>query len=143
MTTSESGRTAVALLLSDAGGEELLFTQCIDGKSALHIAAYFGYTETARVLATSGGKALLHLKDHGKGSTALHYASYSGHEAAVKLLIELGGEDLVLEPDHGGEMAWASAMLGGHVGIERLLLEAEAFGGSETVGGAAKTQPMS
>ena len=125
-------QAAVALLLVDTGGEELLFTQCMKGTAALHVAAAAGHTETARVLATSGGKALLHLKEHTTGYTALHDAAFGGHEAAVKPLIAVGGEDLVLEPAHGGEMAWATAMLGGHFGIEWLLHEAEAFGLSES-----------
>ena len=67
---------------------------------------------------------LLHLKEHRSGGTALHLAALHGHEEVVRLLIEVGGKDLVSESADNGVPAWVAANVGGHVGIERLLLEA-------------------
>jgi len=56
--------------------------------SALHWAAYNGYTETVKDLLEDG---TISVNDKSKdGYSALHWATYNGHTEIVKILLEAG-----------------------------------------------------
>ena len=86
--------------------------------TGLHLTAYFGVDNAARVLLGSNGPDL---KDS-YGRTPLSWAAASGHEAVVKLLLETGKVDADSKDIYGRTpLSWAAA--NGHEAVVKLLLE--------------------
>ncbi len=117
-----------SLLESDP---QLLESQAVDGKTALHKAAYAGHTDLVRYLLEMGADPAARTNQN---STPAHGAAYYGHEEAIALLIEHGAP--VNAPNAYGYVPLLSACAGGHVGIVRRLIAAGADLNAKTDQGA-------
>jgi uncharacterized protein len=94
-----------------------------DGWPALHLAAYFGSTESVKILLDRG--AGIDMLSTNMGNTALQAAVANDQTDVVRLLIDRGAEvDYAMA--QGEHTALHSAVLGGNVEIVRMLLEAGA-----------------
>lgn len=87
-----------------------------NGRTALHLAARFGYPETALLLLEAGAQATL---ADGAGMTPLHFAAESGVDATVSLLIERGAS--VAARDNAGRTPEMAALSKRHLELGRRL----------------------
>ena len=94
-------------------------------RTALHCAAYGGFTECLNVL-LSEGQASIDLQDS-EGITALHWACSVGHMEAVQLLVAAGAGVNVMELDGERLTPLDYAIIGGHQEVVQLLIESGAL----------------
>ena len=85
-------RIGAARELLDLGADAWL--QDSRGLTALHIAVASGVAAAARLLVTSRGKGLLHVRD-AAGCTPLHLAIVQGREEIVGFLLDCGADPAV------------------------------------------------
>lgn len=85
------GRTRGLQELLDAE-PELASAWSRDGFTALHLAAFFGQEDAARILLERGAEANLVARHESIHVTPLHSAAAGGHPAIVKLLLEHGAD---------------------------------------------------
>ncbi len=111
----------IARLLVDAGAD--VDFQDGQGETALHIAAHFGHTESARILlaGNQGHRASTEISESTFGWAPLHIACVDGWLAMVKLLVAAGAN--VSRNDTSGWTAKEHATLRGHLDISRALIE--------------------
>lgn len=92
-----------------------------DGFAPLHLAAFFGQLEAARLLVEKG--ADLHARSTNRrlpSVTPLHSAAAARHTAVAELLLEAGADPNVAQ--NGGWTALHSAAANGNAELARLLL---------------------
>ena len=94
-------------------------------RTALHCAAYGGFTECLSVLLNEGN-ADINLQD-AEGVTALHWACSSGHMETIQLLIGGGANLNMMEVDGERLTPLDYAIIGGHQEVAQLLIEQGAF----------------
>jgi uncharacterized protein len=94
-----------------------------DGWPALHLAAYFGGTESVKILLDRGSG--IDMLSTNMGNTALQAAVANDQTEVVRLLIERGAE-VDYATAQGEHTALHSAVIGGNAEIVRMLLEAGA-----------------
>ena len=87
---SITGNAAIARLLLDAGGDDLLAVVDPNGSSALDVAAQHGHADLVRaILSRPAGRALTtRLRPFDHRPSALMAASFNGHVEVVRLLPE-------------------------------------------------------
>jgi ankyrin repeat protein len=85
------GRTRGLEELLD-GEPELVTSWSPDGFTALHLAAFFGEKEAAKILLERGAEANLVARHASIHVTPLHSASAGGHHEIVELLLEHGAD---------------------------------------------------
>ena len=85
------GRTRGLEELLD-GEPELAASWSPDGFTALHLAAFFGQAEAAKVLLERGAEVNLVARNANIHVTPLHSAAAGSHAEIVKLLLEHGGD---------------------------------------------------
>ena len=85
------GRTRGLEELLD-GDRELAKAWSRDGFTPLHLAAFFGQHEAAKILLQSGAEVNLVARNESIHVTPLHSAAAGSHAAIVKLLLEHGAE---------------------------------------------------
>lgn len=90
-----------------------------DGLTALHLAAYFGHNEAARLLIGHGAPAGVLSHDDGE-QTPLHLAVLGGHHETAALLLEAGARADAQE--RGGVTPLHTAARWGDFRLARLLL---------------------
>ena len=71
----------------------------VEQRTALHMAAGFGMTNTVRLLLERLGPSAIGTLDHLDGQTALHYAARGGHAEVALMLLGKGGDDLLMVED--------------------------------------------
>lgn len=99
-----------------------ILTNCLCcRRTALHCAAYGGFTECLNVL-LSEGHADINLQD-AEGITALHWACSAGHLDAVQLLVSSGAGVNMMEVDFERLTPLDYAIIGGHQEVAQLLIE--------------------
>lgn len=108
----------VRLLL--AKGADVDRQDNVHGNSAIHEAAWKGYSRTIRILAET--RADLR-KCNAGGFTALHLCCQNGHNQACRELL-LAGCDPDL-PNNYGDTALHTAARYGHAGVTRILISAQ------------------
>ena len=89
--SAATGRTRGLEELLD-GEHELLGSWSVDGFTPLHLAAFFGREEAAKVLVERGADVNLVARNPNLHVTPLHSAAAGGHGAIVKLLLEHGAD---------------------------------------------------
>jgi ankyrin repeat protein len=89
--SAATGRTRGLEELLDAE-PELTGSWSSDGFTALHLAAFFGQEEAARILLERGADANLVARHESIHVTPLHSAAAGSHAAIVKLLLEHGAD---------------------------------------------------
>ena len=94
---------------------------CVFRRTALHCAAYGGFSECVRVLLEEGGASVT-LQDD-EGITALHWACSVGHMDVIHLLLTAGANPNVMEVDGGRLTPLDYAIIGGHQEAAQLLIE--------------------
>ncbi len=113
------GRTArVTELLEQHAPRAKKFAD--DGYTALHLAAFFGHVEAARVLLQHGAEVDAIARNPTK-VTPLHSAAAIGSRELIVLLLDAGAR--VNEKQKGGFTALQACALQGNVELVRLLLE--------------------
>ena len=91
-------------------------------RTALHCAAYGGFSECVSVLLEEGG-ATVNLQDL-EGITALHWACSTGSlDVVQQLLINAGADPNLMEVDGGRLTPLDYAIIGGHQDVAQLLIE--------------------
>jgi ankyrin repeat protein len=95
-----------------------------DGFTALHLAAFFGEEEAAKVLVERGADANAVSTNSTIVVTPLHSAAAGAHTEIVKLLLEAGADPNARQPD--GFTALDAARQNGDDESEQALLEAGA-----------------
>lgn len=100
------------------------------GFSALHIAAYYGFTSILKLLLDSGADPNL---PDANGTNALYIAAQKGHLEAVRILLAAGATNQLIE---GGFTPLYIASQEGHPEIVKLLLETGAEVNQENQNGA-------
>lgn len=132
--SAKNGHMNVLEALRNAQEDSISLTSRKLGMSALHIAAFYGQTETVRDLlqyipATSTTDPPLSLatsfiKDLGteSGLTPLHMAAYSGEENVVRLLLNFEGVQVDAPTVNFGYNPIHLACRGGHTTVVGLLL---------------------
>ena len=85
------GRTRGLEELLD-GEPELARSWSKDGFTALHLAAFFGEEEAARILLERGAEVNLVARNASIHATALHSAAAGSHPGIVKLLLDHGAD---------------------------------------------------
>lgn len=70
-----------------------------DGFTALHLAAYFGQEEAAKILLERGAEPNVVARHATIVVTPLHSAAAGAHSAIVKLLLEAGADPNARQPD--------------------------------------------
>lgn len=103
---------------SIARGAEVNVAKDKNGQAALHIAAWTGNVEIARILVENG--ADVNIKDRG-GETPLHIASYYGKADMVRFLLENGAK--VGARKNNGATPLHDAAIIGRADVARLLIE--------------------
>ncbi|ODM89562.1 Ankyrin-3 [Orchesella cincta] len=131
---AKNGHTNVLEALRNAQEDSINLISRKLGMSALHIAAYYGQTETVRELlqfipATSGTDppltvATAFIRELGTESkmTPLHMAAYSGEENVVRLLLNFEGVQADAPTQNFGFNPLHLACRGGHTTVVGLLL---------------------
>ena len=95
-------------------------------RTALHCAAYGGFSECVSVLLEEG-RATVNLQDL-EGITALHWACSTGSlEVVQQLLINAGADPNLMEVDGGRLTPLDYAIIGGHQDVAQLLIESGAL----------------
>jgi uncharacterized protein len=89
--SAASGRTRGLEELLDAE-PELARSWSTDGFTALHLAAFFGQEDAARILLERGAEVNLVARHESIHVTPLHSAAAGSHAAIVKLLLEHGAD---------------------------------------------------
>lgn len=106
-------------LLSSLSSSSLSFR-----RTALHCAAYGGFTECMTVLLDAGAEVG---RQDGEGITALHWASSAGHGDAVELLLGTGANPNLMEVDGEHLTPLDYAIIGGHQEVAQVLIECGAL----------------
>ena len=113
------------------GLEELLDTDTglatawsADGFTALHLAAYFGQEDAAKLLLERGAEANIVARNANIVVTPLHSAAAGSHSGIVKLLLAAGADPNARQPD--GSTALDAARQNGDEESEEALLAAGA-----------------
>jgi ankyrin repeat protein len=120
-----------ASILGDTGKVDELLTAnrslvsalSSDGWTPLHLAAFFGKDDAARLLLNKGAQADAR-STNAMQNTPLHAAAAGKHTAVVKLLIERGAS--VNARQHGGWTPLHAAAQNGDVEMARALVDAGA-----------------
>ena len=92
------GRTRGLEELLDAE-PELAKSWSADGFTALHLAAFFGQEDAAKLLLERGADANLVARNPTIVVTPLHSAAAGSHSGIVKLLLEAGADPNACQPD--------------------------------------------
>jgi ankyrin repeat protein len=108
----------------------LVFTKNSEGFTALHYAAFHGYTEVAKLLLAE--KADVNAKTS-RGGTPLQYAVWYGHEETVQLLLS-SNADVDVRGEIGGTPLYDAAAKG-QIEQVRMLLAAKADVNARTLRG--------
>ena len=74
------------------GEPELVTTWSPDGFTALHLAAFFGQEQAAKILVERGAEVNLVARNANSHVTPLHSAAAGSHPGIVKLLLEHGAD---------------------------------------------------
>ena len=106
-----------------AGNRSLASGLSSDGWTPLHLAAFFGKDDAARLLLNKGAQVDAR-STNAMQNTPLHAAAAGKHAAVVKLLIERGAS--VNARQHGGWTALHAAAQNGDVEMARALVDAGA-----------------
>ena len=102
---------------------KLLAKRSADGWTALHLAAFFGQIDTARVLIDQGADVNA-ASENDLSNRPLHSAAAGRHYAVCEVLIA-GGADLDAQDAHGNTALMAAAMHGDR-GLAELLIKRSA-----------------
>ena len=86
-------------VVAKAGNEGIEKEVGVEQRTALHMAAGFGMTNTVRLLLESLGPSATRTLDCLDGQTALHHAARGGHGEVAIMLLEKGGDDLLMIED--------------------------------------------
>ena len=105
------------------GNRVLVSAVSEDGWTPLHLAAYFGKEETARMLLNKGAQIGAR-STNAMQNTALHAAAAGKHTPLVKLLIERGAQ--VNARQNGGWTPIHSAAQSGSIELAQALIDAGA-----------------
>jgi uncharacterized protein len=106
-----------------AANRSLISALSSDGWTPLHLAAFFGKDDAARLLLNQGAPVDAR-STNAMQNTPLHAAAAGGHAAIVKLLIERGAS--VNARQHGGWTPLHAAAQNGDVEMARALVDAGA-----------------
>jgi len=106
-----------------AGDRSLVSAVSEDGWTPLHLAAFFGREETARMLLNKGAQTGVR-STNAMQNTPLHAAAAGKHAALVKLLIERGANANARQ--HGGWTALHGAAQSGDLESATALVDAGA-----------------
>jgi ankyrin repeat protein len=102
-----------------ANGADINYINAINGQTALHNAADFGYLSLTQFLVKNNAE--IDLKSSDGGMTALQYASQYNHLPIVKLLIENNAS--LDETDNVGQTALQMAAVRGNFEVVQFLVE--------------------
>jgi len=92
-------------------------TRDTEGRTPLHLAAFFGYSETVHKMLLQ--LADVNARDDGERTPA-HWPAYKGHLEIIRLLLESGAD--VNARDTGGRTLLRMAIIGRQEAMEQLLL---------------------
>ena len=106
------------------GERDLVTAWSRDGFTALHLAAFFGQEEAAKILLERGAEVHLVARNASIHATPLHSAAAGSHPAIVKLLLEHGADPNAAQD--GGFTPLHSAAQSDHRESAEALLEAGA-----------------
>lgn len=95
MRATEKGNLEIVDALIKAGA--MVNYEAKGRETALHIAAYYGYLEVAKLLLASGANPNVPLEQN--ALTPLHHAIWKGHIDIVKLLVESGADIKLMTGD--------------------------------------------
>jgi uncharacterized protein len=98
--------------------------------SALHVAAYYGRADIARVLLVAG--ADVHDRGGWGETEALEKACFAGHADVIRVLLEAGA-DIEYPPNDVSRQPLHNAALPGHLACVQILIDAGARVHPETV----------
>ncbi len=91
-------------------------TRDIEGRTPLHLAAFFGYADTVHKLLEQ--QADINARDNNQ-RTPGHWSAYKGHIEVIKMLMESGAD--VNARDTEGRTLLRMAVIGRQVAIQELL----------------------
>lgn len=101
------------------GDSDIVFTRSADGWTALHLAAFFGRADAARLLLQAGADPRA-VSANSMANTPLHAAAAGRHLEVCKLLLQKDADPNARQ--HGGYTALQSAALHGDRDLVDLLL---------------------
>lgn len=102
------------------GNRSLVSAVSPDGWSALHLAAFYGKLDAAKLLLNKGADAKLR-STNAMNNMAIHAASAAGHTPIVKLLIDVGTPANAQQA--GGWTAIHAAAQNGYLEMAKMLIE--------------------
>lgn len=102
-----------------AGNRSLIGAQSSDGWTPLHLAAFFGKVDTARLLLNKGAEVNARSGNQ-MNNLPLHAAAAGRHGEVIKLLIDHGAS--VNARQHGGWTALHAVAQNGDVEVAKMLL---------------------
>lgn len=113
------GRTDLVNTLA-SGNRSLVRAYSQDGWTALHLAAFFGHSDTAAALLAKGAEVRSR-STNPMQNTPLHAAAAGRHSGVVKLLLDHGAD--INARQHGGWSALHAAAQSGDTALAQLLID--------------------
>jgi hypothetical protein len=108
-------------LIAKMGSEEVNATDG-DSRTALHLAAEWGYKEVCELLISKMNLGAINISTGYYGYTALHLAAEEGHKEVCELLISKMSLGAINASNENRNTALALVALGGHLNLCELLV---------------------